>query len=43
MWRPGEELFSSDERDAQPANTPVSGVRTPLEPPELNTWSPAAV
>ncbi len=33
MWRPGETLFDSAERNAQPAKTPISGVRTALEPP----------
>jgi acyl dehydratase len=32
MWRPGERLFTNDERNAQPAKTPVSGVRAPQEP-----------
>lgn len=32
-WRPGETLFDSAERDAQPARSAVSGVRSPLEPP----------
>lgn len=32
MWRPGETLFDSAERNAQPAKTPISGVRTDLEP-----------
>jgi acyl dehydratase len=33
MWRPGELLFDSAERNAQPANTPISGIKTGLEPP----------
>jgi hypothetical protein len=33
MWRPGEVLFTSAERDAQPASSAVTGVRTALEPP----------
>jgi acyl dehydratase len=33
MWRPGETLFDSADRNAQPAKTPISGVRTDLEPP----------
>jgi acyl dehydratase len=33
MWRPGETLFDSAQRNAQPAKTPISGVRTELEPP----------
>lgn len=33
MWRPGEVLFTSEERNAQPARTAVTGVVTGLEPP----------
>jgi acyl dehydratase len=33
MWRPGERLFTSAERDAQPAVSAVSGILTGLEPP----------
>lgn len=33
MWRPGETLFTSAERDAQPATSSVSGIKTGLEPP----------
>lgn len=33
MWRPGGQLFTSDERDAQPAATAVTGIVTGLEPP----------
>lgn len=33
MWRPGETLFTSAERNAQPAKTAVTGVVTGLEPP----------
>ena len=33
MWRPGERLFETADRNAQPAKTPISGVRTGLEPP----------
>jgi len=33
MWRPGERLFDTADRNAQPAKTPISGVRTELEPP----------
>ncbi len=32
MWRPGERLFTSAERDAQPATSAVSGILTGLEP-----------
>lgn len=32
-WRPGEVVFDSAERDAQPARSAVSGLRSPLEPP----------
>ncbi|HYD69147.1 FAS1-like dehydratase domain-containing protein [Azospirillum sp.] len=32
-WRPGETIFTSAERDAQPARSAVTGVRSPLEPP----------
>ncbi|NMV38084.1 MaoC family dehydratase [Ralstonia insidiosa] len=33
MWQPGDVLFTSDERDAQPARSAVTGVLTGLEPP----------
>jgi acyl dehydratase len=33
MWRPGVVLFTSDDRDAQPASSAVSGIQTGLEPP----------
>jgi hypothetical protein len=33
MWRPGETLFDSADRNGQPTKTPISGVRTDLEPP----------
>jgi acyl dehydratase len=33
MWRPGETIFTSAERDAQPDSTTLTGIRTPLEPP----------
>ena len=33
MWQPGGTLFDTAERNAQPAKTPISGVRTGLEPP----------
>jgi acyl dehydratase len=33
MWRPGERLFTSAERDAQPEVSAVSGTRSALEPP----------
>jgi hypothetical protein len=33
MWRPGEVLFTSADRNAQPASSAVTGVRTSLEPP----------
>ncbi len=33
MWRPGDVLFESDARDAQPSRSAVTGVRCPLEPP----------
>lgn len=33
MWRPGETLFTSAERNAQPASSAVTGVRTAIEPP----------
>ncbi len=33
MWRPGETLFTSAERDAQPASSAVAGIKTGLEPP----------
>lgn len=33
MWEPGRVLFTSDERDAQPATSAVSGIVTGLEPP----------
>lgn len=32
MWQPGETLFDTAERNAQPARTPISGVRTAIEP-----------
>lgn len=32
-WRPGEIIFDSAARDAQPVRSAVSGVRAPLEPP----------
>lgn len=32
-WRPGETLFDSADRDAQPLRSAVTGVRCPLEPP----------
>jgi len=32
MWRPGEVLFGSDDRDAQPTSTPITGILTGLEP-----------
>lgn len=33
MWRPGETLFTSAERNAQPAAGALGGVQTGLEPP----------
>jgi acyl dehydratase len=33
MWRPGETIFTSAERNAQPASTTLTGIRTPQEPP----------
>jgi acyl dehydratase len=33
MWQPGQTIFTSAERDAQPSGGALSGVRTPLEPP----------
>jgi len=33
MWRPGEALFTSEERNAPPASSAVSGIKTGLEPP----------
>ncbi|OYD60224.1 UNVERIFIED_ORG: MaoC dehydratase-like protein [Burkholderia sp. CF145] len=33
MWNPGDVLFVSDERDAQPSKSAVSGIRCELEPP----------
>jgi acyl dehydratase len=33
MWQPGEKLFDTADRNAAPAKTPISGVRTDLEPP----------
>jgi len=33
MWRPGETLFTSAERNAPPAASAVSGIQTGLEPP----------
>jgi hypothetical protein len=33
MWRPGEQVFTSAERNAQPAASAVTGIRTGLEPP----------
>jgi acyl dehydratase len=33
MWRPGVPMFTSAERDAQPATSAVTGVRTAIEPP----------
>lgn len=33
MWQPGEVLFGSAERNAQPARSAVTGVKTGLEPP----------
>ncbi|MEF2082352.1 FAS1-like dehydratase domain-containing protein [Pseudomonas aeruginosa] len=32
MWRPGEVIFTDDARDAQPLNTPLSGLTCELEP-----------
>ncbi len=32
MWRPGEVLFDSDERDAQPVRTPINNQDMPLGP-----------
>lgn len=32
-WRPGETIFDSAERNAQPTRSAVSGVRSTLEPP----------
>lgn len=33
MWEPGESLFTSEERNAQPHKSAVTGIRTGLEPP----------
>lgn len=33
MWQPGQTLFTSGGRDAQPSNSGMSGIRTPFEPP----------
>jgi acyl dehydratase len=33
MWQPGQTIFTSAERDAQPSNGALSGFKTPLEPP----------
>ncbi|WP_396333181.1 MaoC family dehydratase N-terminal domain-containing protein [Burkholderia anthina] len=33
MWRPGDVLFDSDARDAQPSRSAVSGICCGLEPP----------
>ena len=33
LWQPGEAIFASAERDAQPTRSPVTGRRTALEPP----------
>lgn len=33
MWQPGQQLFVSDERNAQPASSAVAGARAPMEPP----------
>lgn len=33
LWQPGETLFDTAERDAQPLRSPVARTRTPLEPP----------
>jgi acyl dehydratase len=33
MWQPGQTIFNSAERDAQPSNAALSGLKTPLEPP----------
>jgi len=32
MWEPGQTIFASAERDAQPAGGALSGFKTPLEP-----------
>ncbi|WP_246516462.1 FAS1-like dehydratase domain-containing protein [Salicibibacter cibarius] len=31
-WYPGEKIFTSSDRNAQPARNPVGGVQTDLEP-----------
>src|SRR5260221_8248072 len=33
LWYPGTHIFTSAERNAQPAHNPLSGVRTNLAPP----------
>lgn len=33
MWRPGETIFTSNERNAQPTSNAITGVVTSLEPP----------
>lgn len=32
MWQPGQTIFTHAERDAQPAHSALSGLKTPLEP-----------
>jgi hypothetical protein len=32
MWNPGETLFASDERDAQPASSPIDGAYLRIAP-----------
>ena len=41
MWRPGEVLFTSAERDAQPATSAVAGTRSELEPPTTGYFATA--
>ncbi len=33
LWQPGETIFTSAERDAQPSYSPLTGVKTNLAPP----------
>lgn len=33
MWRPGQTIFKSAERNAQPDTGTLAGLRTPIEPP----------
>ncbi|WP_208101722.1 MaoC family dehydratase N-terminal domain-containing protein [Burkholderia sp. D-99] len=39
MWRPGDVLFDSDARDAQPSRSAVSGIRCGLEPPTIGFFA----